>query len=150
MANTYTNLTYHLIFSTKGRQPILDQSARERLWPYLGGIARENGMKALEIGGVSDHVHILLSIPPALAVAKAMQLIKGGSSVWIKSEFPHLGVFAWQDGYAAFSVSQSSIEAVRRYIRGQQEHHRARSFAEEYRALLKRHQVAVDEKYLLG
>jgi REP element-mobilizing transposase RayT len=150
MANTYTSLTYHVIFSTKNREPVLDECTRERLWPYLGGIARENGMRALETGGALDHMHILLSIPPTLAVSKAIQLIKGGSSHWVKSRFPKLASFAWQDGYAALTVSQSNIDAVRRYIRDQAEHHRKRTFLQEYRALLKRHQIAFDEKYLLG
>jgi REP element-mobilizing transposase RayT len=150
MANTYTSLTYHVIFSTKKREPVLDQSTCERLWPYLGGIARENEMKALEVGGASDHVHMLLSVPPTLALPKAIQLIKGGSSHWVKSHFPKLPSFAWQDGYAAFTVSESNVDAVRSYIRDQPEHHRKRSFIEEYRALLRKHKVAFDEKYLLG
>ncbi len=82
--NTYTSLNYHIVFSTKNREPWLIENVRERLWPYLGGIARENGMKALEIAGVADHVHILLSVPATMALSKAVQLIKGGSSHWIK------------------------------------------------------------------
>ena len=150
MANTYTSLNYHVVFSTKGREPWLSEPVRERLWPYLGGIARENGMKALEIGGVADHVHFLLSIPANLTVSKAVQLIKGGSSHWLKEVFPNLAQFAWQDGYAAFTVSQSQLESVRDYVRGQVEHHRVKAFAEEYRAFLQRHQIDFDERYLLG
>lgn len=107
MANTYTSLNYHVVFSTKSREPWLSESIRERLFPYLGGIARENAMKALEIGGAVDHVHLLLSLSPNLALAKAVQLIKGGSSPWLKDVFPELNQFAWQDGYAAFTISQS-------------------------------------------
>ena len=150
MSNTYTSLNYHIVFSTKNREPWLMADIRERLWPYLGGIARENGMKALEIGGVADHVHLLLSIPASMALSKAVQLIKGGSSHWIKETFPNVTGFAWQDGYGAFTVSQSQLDAVREYIRNQEEHHRTKSFAEEYRAFLERHQVEFDERFLLG
>ena len=150
MPNTYTSLNYHIVFSTKNRELWLVPDIRERLWPYLGGIARENGLKALEIGGVADHVHLLLSIPASVALSKAVQLIKGGSSHWMKETFPNLTGFAWQDGYGAFTVSQSQLDAVREYIRNQEEHHRTKSFAEEYRAFLQRHQVEFDERFLLG
>ena len=150
MSNTYTSLNYHIVFSTKNREPWLREDIRERLWPYLGGIARENGMKALEIGGVADHVHLLLSIPASMALSKAVQLIKGGSSHWMKETFPKVTGFAWQDGYGAFTVSPSQLDAVREYIRNQEEHHRTKSFAEEYRAFLERHQVEFDERFLLG
>ena len=150
MSNTYTSLNYHIVFSTKNRELWLREDIRERLWPYLGGIARENGMKALEIGGVADHVHLLLSIPASMALSKAVQLIKGGSSHWMKETFPKVTGFAWQDGYGAFTVSQSQLDAVREYIRNQEEHHRTKSFAEEYRAFLERHQVEFDERFLLG
>ena len=150
MANTYTSLTYHVVFSTKNREPWLTPPICERLWPFLGGIARENGMKALEIGGVADHVHVLISIPPTVPASKAVQLLKGGSSHWLKSEFSNLSAFAWQDGYGAFTVSESQVEAVRAYIRQQAEHHRTRTFAEEYRSFLERHHVEFDERYWLG
>lgn len=150
MANTYTSLHYHVVFSTKNRQPFLIEAIRERLFAYLGGIARENGMSALEIGGVVDHVHLLLSIPASLALSNAVQLIKGGSSHWLKETFPDMVNFAWQDGYAAFTVSQSQIDDVRTYIRCQSEHHRTKTFAEEYRAFLARHRIEYDERYLLG
>ena len=150
MANTYTSLNYHLVFSTKNRELWLNDAVRERLWPYLGGIARENGMKALEIGGVADHVHILVSIPASMALSKAVQLIKGGSSHWIKDSFPNMAVFAWQDGYGAFTVSESQLDTARDYIRRQPEHHRTKTFAEEYKAFLERHRIEFDERYLLG
>jgi putative transposase len=150
MANTYTSLHYHVVFSTKNRQPFLIKAVRERLFAYLGGIARENGMTALEVGGVPDHVHLLLSIPASLAVSKAVQLIKGGSSHWLKETFPNMVKFAWQDGYAAFTVSQSQLNDVQRYIRSQPEHHRTKTFVEEYRRLLARHCIEYEERYLLG
>ena len=150
MANTYTSLHYHVVFSTKNREPFLGEAIRDRLFAYLGGIARENKMTALEIGGVADHVHLLLSIPASLALSKAVQLLKGGSSHWLKETFPNVNDFAWQDGYAAFTVSQSQLDDVRAYIRSQPEHHRTKTFVEEYRAFLLRHGVEYDERYLLG
>src|SRR6266853_6999889 len=142
MANTYTSLHYHIVFSTKNRDPFLVA--------YLGGIARENGMNALEVGGMTDHVHLLLSIPASLAVSKAVQLIKGGSSHWLKVTFPNMIDFAWQDGYAAFTVSQSQLNDTQAYIRSQPEHHRTKTFIEEYRAFLARHRIEYDDRYLLG
>src|SRR5205823_4402610 len=150
MANTYTSLHYHIVFSTKNRDPFLVETVRQRLFAYLGGIARENKMTALEIGGVADHVHLLLSIPASLALSKAVQLLKGGSSHWLKETFPNVNDFAWQDGYAAFTVSQSQLDDVRAYIRSQPEHHRTKTFVEEYRAFLTRHRIEYDERYLLG
>jgi putative transposase len=107
-------------------------------------------MSALEIGGVVDHVHLLLSMPASLVLSKAVQLIKGGSSHWLKETFPDVVNFAWQDGYAAFTVSQSQIDDVRTYIRTQPEHHRTKTFAEEYRAFLARHCIEYDERFVLG
>ena len=150
MANTYTSLHYHVVFSTKNRQPFLIESIRGRLFAYLSGIARKNGMNAFEIGGVADHVHLLLSIPASLAVSKAVQLLKGGSSHRLKETFPNLNDFAWQDGYAAFTVSQSQLDDIRAYVRSQRDHHQTKTFAEEYRAFLVRHHIQYDEHYLLG
>ena len=112
---------------------------RTRLWPYLGGIARENGMKTLAVGGVDDHVHILLSLPATMPLAKALQLLKGNSSKWIHETFPAMNHFAWQDGYGAFSISVSGIEETIAYIRNQEAHHRTRLFRDEVTAMLKRH-----------
>ena len=150
MANTYTSLHYHLVFSTKNRQPFLVEAIRDRVFAYLGGIARKNGINALEIGGVADHVHLLLSIPAPLLVSKAVQLLKGGSSHWLKETFPNINDFAWQDGYAAFTVGQSRLDDIRAYIRSQPEHHRTKTFVQEYRGFLARHHVEYDERYLLG
>jgi len=150
MANTYTSLHYHIVFSTKNREPWLREDVRARLWPYLGGISRENKLKAMMIGGVADHVHLVVSIPPSVSVSKAIQLIKGGSSHWLKENFPELVQYAWQDGYAAFSVSRSQLDSVAAYVAGQEEHHRKKTFAEEYRAFLSRHEIVFDERYVLG
>jgi putative transposase len=148
MANTYTSLHYHVIFSTKNREPWIRQDLEQRIWSYLGGIARENDIKALLAGGIENHVHLLLGIPPSAAVSKAVQLIKGGSSKWIKEALPNMTGFAWQDGYAAFTVSKSLVPEVEPYIRFQREHHRQSSFEEEYRAFLDRHAIQYDERYL--
>jgi REP element-mobilizing transposase RayT len=132
----------------KERRRLISPALQERLWPFLGGIARQNDMTARIVGGVEDHVHVLLSLPATMPVAKAMQLIKGGSSKWIHETFPEQRLFAWQEKYGAFSVSPSQMDAVTRYIRNQREHHRSRSFQEEFVELLKKHQIKYDERYL--
>ena len=121
---------------------------KERLWPFLGGIARQNKMKAIEIGGVPDHVHVLLSLPSTLSIAKALQFIKGGSSKWVHDTFREHWRFGWQVKYGAFSVSVSQLDKTIRYIRNQEAHHRKMTFQEEFVALLKKHRIAYDERYL--
>ena len=148
MANTYTALHYHFIFSTKHRKPWITSDIEERIWKYLGGIARTNSMNPLRTGGLEDHIHILLGAPPTIAPSKIAQLIKGGSSAWIHDTFPHLREFGWQDGYGAFTVSKSAIPDVTEYITNQREHHRVRTYQDEYRALLERHGIEYDERYL--
>ena len=148
MSHSYVSNLVHYIFSTKERFPFIDQELESRLWPYMGGIARENGMKALAIGGTHDHVHTLLSLPATLSVAKAIQLIKGGSSKWIHDQLPKYRKFAWQDGYGAFSVSASQMKSVIRYIDGQREHHRKRTFEEEFLEFLDKHEVQYDPRYV--
>ena len=145
---SYVSSYSHCVFSTKERRPLITPSLQERLWPFLGGIARENKMRALMIGGVADHVHLLLSLPATMSIAKAMQLIKGGSSKWIHETFPEQRLFAWQEKYGAFSVSVSQLDSVIAYISKQPEHHRRRSFQEEFVAFLKKHRLEYDEKYL--
>ena len=104
MAHSYVSALFHCVFSTKERQRLITEDLQERLWQYMGGIARENKMRALTIGGADDHVHLLLSMPSTLTIAKAMQLIKGGSSKWVHDTFPQLKDFEWQEGYGAFSI----------------------------------------------
>jgi putative transposase len=145
---SYVSSYFHCVFSTKERAKIITPSLQERLWPFMGGIARQNGMTPVIVGGMEDHVHILLSLPPTMAIAKAMQLIKGGSSKWIHETFPEQRLFAWQEKYGAFSVSVSQLETTTRYIRDQKEHHLGRSFQEEFLALLKKHRIEFDERYL--
>ena len=145
---SYVSSYHHCVFSTKERRPLITPQLRDRLWPFLGGIARQNDMKAIEIGGMPDHVHILLSIPSTLSLAKAMQLIKGGSSKWIHDTFPEHRLFRWQIKYGAFGVSVSQLDKIIEYIRGQEQHHRKMSFKEEFIALLKKHRIEYDERYL--
>jgi putative transposase len=150
MANTYTCLHYHIIFSTKNRQRWISPDIEERLWSYLGGIAEKNGMTPLKNGGIEDHVHIVVGLPPTMAPSKAVQLLKGGSSLWIHETFPELADFAWQDGYGAFTVSKSQLPDLIEYVKNQREHHRTRTFQEEYRAFLEKHGIEYDERYLWG
>ena len=145
---SYVSSNFHCVFSTKERRPNITPDLQERLWPFLGGIARQNKMTALEIGGVADHVHILLSLPATIPISKAMQLVKGGSSKWIHETFPDQRQFAWQEEYGAFSVSVSQLDKTIAYIRGQPEHHRKITFQEEFLMLLERHGVEYDERYL--
>ncbi len=146
--HSFTNCLLHCIWSTKNREPVLTSEVRDRLWPYLGGIARENGMTALAVGGVADHVHLLLGLPATLSVAKAMQLLKGNSSKWLHETFPALRNAGWQEGYAAFSIGISGIEETVAYIRTQEEHHRTRSFREEVELFLRRHGLEYDAAML--
>jgi len=145
---SYVSSYFHCVFSTKERRRFITPELRGRLWPFLGGIARQNKMKAIEVGGVEDHVHILLSLPSTMAVSKAVQLIKGGSSKWIHDTFPDQRMFAWQKEYGAFSVSVSQLDKAIEYIRNQEAHHRKKTFQEEFLTLLKKHRIEYDERYL--
>ena len=130
--------------------PVLNPDVRERLWPYMGGIAKQNGIVPKCVGGVADHVHLLLALPTTMAIAKAIQFIKAGSSAWVRQTFPALQNFAWQQGYGAFSIGISQVEETIHYIEQQLEHHRTRTFKEEYLDFLKKHGGDIDERYLLG
>jgi REP element-mobilizing transposase RayT len=129
----------HCVFATKDRRPLIKPSLQERLWPYLGGIARENKMRTLIVGGVEDHVHVLLSIPSTLSIAKGVQLLKGNSSKWIHETFKDQLDFEWQEGYGAFSIGVSGIEDTTKYIQTQAEHHRKMTFKEELEVFLRKH-----------
>ena len=147
--HSFVSCLIHCVWSTKNREPCLIPDLRERLWPYLGGIAKQNQMKTLAIGGAADHVHILLLLPATLSVAKAMQLLKGNSSKWIRETFPKMRPFAWQEGYGAFSVGISGVDATVTYINNQTEHHRKRSFREEFIAMLQKHGFEYEESMLV-
>lgn len=148
MAHTFTNLLTHIIFSTKDRRPFVDANLKSRLYPYLGGIIRELGGKALKVNGPADHVHILASLPAKFAPAEIIGKAKSNSTGWVHKNFPDHRDFGWQTGYAAFSVSHSQIQTVEDYIAGQEEHHRKVSFKEELLTFLKKHEIEFDEKYI--
>src|SRR5947209_99163 len=138
---SYVSSYHHCVFSTKERRPMITSELQERLWPYLGGIAREHKMTAVEIGGMADHIHMLLSLPSSMALAKGLQLIKGGSSKRVHDTFPEHRLFGWQVKYGSSSVSTSQLDKIIEYIRGQPEHHKKMSFKEEFIALLNKHQI---------
>jgi REP-associated tyrosine transposase len=140
MSHTYFSLLYHCVFSTKGRRPIIPTDLQERLWPYIAGIARSNQFKALAVGGTLDHGHVLLSLPTAMHVAKAIQLIKGGSSKWINDQSERR-IFGWQDGYAAFSIGISQVDNTIRYINNQEKHHQRMTVDQELTRMLERHGI---------
>jgi putative transposase len=148
MAGTYTNLLYHLVFSTKNRLPMISNALREDLYSYIGGIIRGEGGVLLEINGMSDHVHLLVKLKPSKSISEMLNRIKAKSSKWLNEEKLKLQKFGWQDGFAAFTVSESQVELVRQYIRDQQEHHRRISYQDEVRALLEKHGVEFEERYL--
>jgi len=148
MSHSYVSNLMHCTFSTKDRYPAIDSKLESRLWPYLGGIARENRMKAIAVGGTADHVHALLSLPGMMSFAKTVQLIKGGSSKWMHDTFSNQKRFAWQEGYGAFSVSASQVSKTIAYINNQKEHHRNKSFQEEFLELLNKHGIEFDQRYV--
>ena len=147
MAKTFTKLVYHIVFSTKERAPLITDEIRDRLYEYLGGVIRGEKGSLLEIGGVEDHVHILARFGAAIAVSDMIQRSKGSSSHWLNQQ-PGIW-FAWQTGYGAFSVSESQVAAVRKYIQRQKEHHKRQSFKDELISLLRKHRIEFDERDLL-
>jgi putative transposase len=143
-----TSSLYHCVWSTKGRQPVLTPEIQARLWPYLGGIARANKMPALAVGGVADHAHVLLSLPATITISKAIQLLKGNSSKWLHEEFSELRSFSWQEGYGAFTIGMSGVGETKNYITTQAEHHRKKTFQEEFRSFLEKHGLPYDNATL--
>jgi REP element-mobilizing transposase RayT len=148
MGHTYSNLLIHVVFGTKNRTASITPELRPRLHEYLGGVARNEFGRALEIGGTTDPMHGLISLNRDVSIADAMRKWKSLSSGWVHRTFPSHVSFAWQPGYGAFSVSQSSADSVRAYIVRQEEHHREMTFEDELRALLDRHGVPYDPDHL--
>ncbi len=147
---SYTNLIYHVVFSTKQRRPILTTYVRERVFEYLGGIVRKLDAKLLRAGGADDHVHLAVSGPATLGVAELVRKTKANTSRWVHQKLPEQRDFAWQDGYAAFSVSLSGLDRVLDYISNQQEHHLRVMFEEELKALLDKHGIEYDDRYVFS
>lgn len=148
MGHSYSNLLYHIVFSTKERQRSLDAETSARLYDYLGGAIRSEGGTSISINGCADHIHILTKLRQDKAVSDVLRAIKANSSGWLHRTFPKLRGFAWQSGYCAFTVSQSQVEKVKQYIANQQVHHQRFSFKEEFISLLNAHRIEYDEKYL--
>ena len=147
MPSTHLSLHYHIIFATKERRPFITLEWRERLHAYLGGVLREMDAIPQCVGGVADHIHILAGLKATHCLADVMRDLKRASSEWVHETIGDRA-FAWQEGYGAFTVSASMREDVRHYIERQEEHHRTRSFREEYLEFLKKSGIEFDERYL--
>jgi REP element-mobilizing transposase RayT len=148
MAQSLAKIIVHIAFSTKNRRPMILPDLRERMAAYLVGILKQVDSPSIETNCVADHVHVLCRLSRTRTLADVIEEVKTGSSKWAKTQGPELRDFYWQAGYGAFSVSQSNVDDVREYIRRQEEHHRRFAFQDEFRELLKRHQVEYDERYV--
>lgn len=149
MAQTLTDLLTHITFSTKERMPSIPEQLRKELHAYVGGIVRKMGGRVLMVNGVSDHIHILVQVPPSIGISDMVRTIKTNSPRWIRERSRNKG-FAWQAGYGAFSVSRSNAAAVIKYIADQERHHGHGTFENEFITFLKRHQIDYDEQYIWG
>jgi putative transposase len=148
MANTFTQIYIQIVFAVAGRESLLRRENKEELHKYVTGIVRNNGQKLIEINSMQDHVHILIGLKPNIALSDLVKDIKAESSGFINKKRWVKGRFNWQEGYGAFSYSQSHLDAVIRYIRNQEKHHSAKSFKDEYMTLLRKFDIVFDEKYL--
>ncbi|HXG47195.1 MAG TPA: IS200/IS605 family transposase [Methylomirabilota bacterium] len=148
MPQSLARLHVHLIFSTKHRERLITDAVRDSLHAYMATVLQHLGCPPVLINSVEDHVHILFELARTVSVSEAVEDVKKSSSKWIKTQGNEFAGFAWQAGYGAFAVSESNVPTVRDYIAGQQEHHRRKSFQEEYRAFLEKHRLAFDERYV--
>ena len=148
MPGTYCQILLHVVFSTKARQPWITPDVAERLHPYIGGIIRTERGVLYNVGGFNDHVHLYLRWRPDEPFSDLMRTVKARSSLWIHQTFPNLRVFAWQEGYSAFSVSKSQEDAVKRYIASQSEHHQNHDFRTELLRMFRLHEIDFDERYV--
>lgn len=147
MPHTYSQNHLHVVFSTKERRKLITKEFQPKLWSYVAGIGRNNDFLVLANGGMEDHAHLLIQLPATLTLAKAVQLLKGSSSKWANE---HGREFSWQEGYGAFGVSKSNINAVIKYITNQEKHHRKITFEEEFIAFLEKHGIEYDPRYVFG
>ena len=148
MGQSLSKVYLHIVFSTKNRHPFITTDIRDEVHKYLGGVAKQHDSSALMVGGVADHIHMLCVLNRTQSQSSLLMEIKRASSLWIKQRFKHMNQFAWQGGYGAFSVDPSNLDAVIAYIKNQEEHHRVRTFQEEYRLIMTRYKVEWDEKYV--
>jgi REP element-mobilizing transposase RayT len=148
MPQSFARLACHIVFSTKGRAALITEAIQKGLYAYLGGIARNLKVPLIERGGTANHVHLLVEMARDVSVADVVRDMKANSTRWLRESDPMHGNFAWQSGYAAFAVSHSNVEVVAEYIRHQEEHHRTRTFEEEYVAFLQRHGLSFDDRYM--
>jgi len=148
MAQSLSNVLLHIVFSTKHRRPWINVEIDEELAKYIAGICRNLGCASHKIGGSDDHLHICCSLSRTLSISKLVEEIKTGSSKWIKTQGDQYADFAWQNGYGAFSIGQSQLDDLRRYIANQREHHRRLSYQDEFRALLAKYEIEFDERYV--
>jgi putative transposase len=148
MPQSLSSIIIHIVFSTKQRSSWIQPEIIGDLHAYMAAIGRAQKALVHEIGGVEDHVHLLVSLPRTLAISDLIEEIKKGSSKWIKTKGKIYELFSWQSGYGAFSVSESNFEMTKKYITSQREHHKKMSFQDEYRLLLQRHHIVYDERYV--
>jgi putative transposase len=148
VSQSYTNLIYHLIFSTKDRRPLITNVCEPRLYDYIGGTIRGLGGVSLALNGTEDHVHLLTKLPPNKALSDILRDLKANASGWMHNLFPEVKEFSWQRGYGAFTVSQSNVEEVKRYVSQQKEHHARVSFRDEFIQFLRVNGIEYDERYL--
>ena len=148
MANTYTQIYIQMVFAVSGRRCLIKQSFKEDLYKYISGTIRNEGQKLISIGGMPDHVHLLIGLKPNLALSDLVKAVKTGSSNLVNSKRWVKGKFSWQEGFGGFSYSRSQIPTVARYIENQAAHHAKRSFKQEYLALLRKFDIAFDDRYL--
>ncbi len=149
MPQSLARVVLHVVFSTKNRAPFLqDTEIRTQLWAYMAGVLQHIGCEPILINGVADHVHILCNLSRTVTIAKLIEEVKTEPSKWIKKQDTKYEDFHWQSGYSAYSVSQSNVEPVRRYIADQEERHRKVSFQDEVRALSRKHGITIDERYV--
>ena len=148
MSDSYTNLLFHIIFSTKNRRPLITLDLEPQLYDYIGGIIRGLGGICLELNGTEDHIHLLAKLRPDRALSDVLRELKANASGWMHEVFPELKDFSWQRGYGAFTVSQSNVERVREYIRRQKEHHTNVSFRDEFIQFLKANGIEYDERFV--